>query len=375
MASIKKLKTGWQYRVSYKRDNGTYGTVSKNKFRTKGDAQAEANIVELMLRKGGNLEAGRIPFETYFINWFRLYKEDTLASDKTKSHYHQTHTHIKNYFGKTALVDISENNYQSFLKDFGKTHAKETAAKINTHCKSCFKRAVKLGAIMHDPSDDAVVTGSIAPKSEQMKFLSETNLNKVIVSLLDKMKPADASRHLILFSISTGVRFSEAAGLTWDAINFENKTVKINKTWDYSKDDFGPTKNEASNRIIVIDDFILDLLKEFKNVQSRRHIHKKNLVFLSYLSELPSNNSVNKSLKRAIIRASASPIITHHGLRHTHVSLLLYQKVNIKYISRRIGHATVSTTYDKYAHIIDEMEQAESTRTSDIMNSLYTNAK
>lgn len=375
MASIKKLKTGWQFRVSYKKDNGTYGTVSKNGFRTKGDAQAEANTIELILHKGGDLEAGKIPFETYFINWFKLYKEETLASDKTKTHYHQSQVHIKNYFGKTAIGDITENRYQAFLNDFGKTHAKETTSKLNTHCRACFKRAVKQGAIPHDPGDGAVVTGSVAAKKDQVKFLSEAALNAVVISLMDGLKPNDASRHLLLFSISTGVRFSEAAGITWDSFNFENKTVRIDKTWDYSKNDFGPTKNEASNRLIPIDDFIISLMQQFKEHQARRTVYKKNLVFLSYRSDLPSNNSVNKSLKRAITRAKVSPLITHHGLRHTHVSLLLYKNINIKYISRRIGHATVSTTYDKYAHIIDELEQLESTRTSEIMNQLYINAK
>lgn len=371
MASFKKLRTGWQYRVSYKDDSGEYRTKSENNFRTKKDAEAAAYALELMLKKGLRLEAGKIPFCDYFKNWFELYKKESV-SEKTASHYLQSYDHIKSYFGTTPIADITEDSYQSFLNKFGATHAKETAAKLNVHCKSCFKKAVKAGVIPHNPGEDAVVTGSVLPKDERKKYLSEANLKKVLTALLDNMGPTDASRHLILFSLASGVRFSEALGLTWDCINFDKATVRINKTWDSAKNDFGPTKNEASNRLITIDQKTLSLLKTFHETQLKRGVKYKDLVFLSYRSELPSNNAVNTSLRRAIKRAGASPVITHHGLRHTHVSLLLHKKLNIKYISRRIGHASVSTTYDDYAHIIDEMEQTESKATSEVIESLYT---
>lgn len=374
MASIKKLDSGWQFRVSYKDDAGKYKVKTENGYRTKKDAEAAAHNLELMLKSGLRLDAGKIPFVDYFKKWFSLYKQDSV-SEKTGTHYQQTADHIKVYFGKMPIGDITEDMYQAFLKQFGKTHAKETAAKLNVHCKSCVKRAVKMGVISKDFTDDAIVTGEVAPKQEKTKYINQDGLVKLITAVLDRMSPADASRHIILFSLVTGVRFSEALGLTWDCIDFDNKTVRINKTWDSSKNDFGPTKNEASNRLITIDQQTLDILKDYHKAQLKRHIgHKKNLVFLTFMSEVPTNNSVNTSLKRAIQRAGISPIITHHGLRHTHVSLLLHEKVNIKYISRRIGHASVSTTYDKYAHIIDEMEQVESLLTTQTIDGLYQQA-
>ena len=52
--------------------------------------------------------------------------------------------------------------------------------------------------------------------------------------------------------------------------------------------------------------------------------------------------------------------ITCYGLRHTHASMLLYKGVNIKYVSRHLGHKDIVTTLQTYSHILDEMEQKES---------------
>ncbi|MBC6316743.1 tyrosine-type recombinase/integrase [Listeria grandensis] len=63
--------------------------------------------------------------------------------------------------------------------------------------------------------------------------------------------------------------------------------------------------------------------------------------------------------------------ITSHGLRHSHASILLYRGVNIKYISRRLGHKDIITTLQIYSHIIDELEQKESRLVDDVMEQLY----
>lgn len=52
--------------------------------------------------------------------------------------------------------------------------------------------------------------------------------------------------------------------------------------------------------------------------------------------------------------------ITCYGLRHTHASMLLYKGMNIKYVSRHLGHKDIVTTFQTYSHILDEMEQKES---------------
>ena len=70
------------------------------------------------------------------------------------------------------------------------------------------------------------------------------------------------------------------------------------------------------------------------------------------------NSTVNDALKRCCKRAQI-PIITIHGLRHTHASLLLFAGVSIASVAKRLGHASMTTTQKIYLHIINELENRD----------------
>jgi len=191
------------------------------------------------------------------------------------------------------------------------------------------------------------------------------------------MKPKYISRYIILFALATGARFSEIMGLTWDCVDFKNKTITINKAWDFKdKNDFGDTKTFDSKRTITIDDDTCKMLKELKVKQNEIALqtglrNHKNLVFVNTKMELVSNNAVNKTL-RTLCRKIGIQEITCHGLRHTHGSILLYNGVNVKYISRRLGHKDIVTTLQIYSHVLDEMEQKESRQVDETMKKLFS---
>lgn len=70
------------------------------------------------------------------------------------------------------------------------------------------------------------------------------------------------------------------------------------------------------------------------------------------------NSTVNSILEKHC-RHAGIPIISIHGLRHTHASLLLYAGVSIASVARRLGHASITTTQKTYLHIIQELENAD----------------
>ncbi|EAH0028183.1 site-specific integrase, partial [Listeria monocytogenes] len=98
--------------------------------------------------------------------------------------------------------------------------------------------------------------------------------------------------------------------------------------------------------------------------------NKNKLVFINGNCFPPSNNAINKSLKRYCKKLGFNKDISIHGLRHTHATLLLYNDCNIKYLSKRLGHNTIVTTLETYSHVIDEMEQKESYKISELMNKI-----
>ena len=71
---------------------------------------------------------------------------------------------------------------------------------------------------------------------------------------------------------------------------------------------------------------------------------------------------MNKLLKSVLVYLDIKPI-TVHGLRHTHARVLLYRKISIYYVSEQLGHKTIDTTLQHYAHDVKELrtEDANST--------------
>ncbi len=70
------------------------------------------------------------------------------------------------------------------------------------------------------------------------------------------------------------------------------------------------------------------------------------------------NSTVNDVLERHCKKANV-PVISIHGLRHTHASLLLFAGVSIASVARRLGHASMTTTQKTYLHIIQELENTD----------------
>ena len=178
--------------------------------------------------------------------------------------------------------------------------------------------------------------------------------------------------YLILLGLTTGLRFEELVGLTFDDFDFTKNTIRVNKTWGYNnrmQEGFGPTKNEQSNRIVEVDVITMNLFKElFKNIKANLH----GLVFYSPESKYKviSNTNANKLLKNTLLDLQIEPI-TMHGLRHTHASTMLYKKVSIYYVSERLGHKDIETTHKHYSHVTKELREEDARATTMIFEEMF----
>jgi integrase len=80
-------------------------------------------------------------------------------------------------------------------------------------------------------------------------------------------------------------------------------------------------------------------------------------VFSTVEGGLRSPDNLSRDWARTV-KAKKLPDVLFHALRHTHVSMLISQKVDILAISRRIGHSRASTTLDNYGHLMQGSDEA-----------------
>jgi integrase len=354
MASFSKRGKTWQYTVS-RMVNGKAQPIRKSGFRTKKEAQVAASEIEEDLRKGIVPTLKKEPFDQYFKDWIGVYK--TNISEITLKRYQDTLQTIQYCFGGKPIQDISKREYQAFLNEYGKTHAKETSRKLNVHIRACVREAIDEGIIRVDFTRDVVVTGSVEAKRPEEKHLNYFESKRVMNEIYNRLDRS-LVYYLLLLGLTSGMRFAEMIGLTRKDFNFTSGEITINKTWDYKTGKgFTKTKNDPSNRIIKMDG---KTMGKFQALFEATPPNIEGLVFFSphNARKVLTNENANKIL-RGLLKELNIDQITIHGLRHTHASVLLYRKVSIYYVSERLGHSTIDTTLRHYAHVIKELREED----------------
>ena len=288
-------------------------------------------------------------FCDYYEEWLKLYKEGSIRPVTMKK-YNLTLQWLKTLVPKLKTKQLDRATYQKLINDYAKCHEKQTTLDFHCQVKSAIIDAIEDGLIKKDPTKKVVIGGKM-PKKKTDKYLSLTELQK-LTKCLD-LENGINNDWLIYLISKTGLRFSEAIGLTPSDFNFAKSTININKTWNYKDGGgFDYTKNTTSIRTIQIDK---KLNKQFKELCKNAPVNKP--IFIGKEENI-YNSTVNDALKRHCKEAGV-PNISLHGLRHTHASILLYSGVSVLSVSKRLGHSNIATTQKVYLHIILELENKD----------------
>lgn len=286
-------------------------------------------------------------FWKYYEKWITVYKEGAIRNS-TMLKYKLTLKWVKKIAPNIKVCEINRITYQEILNKYAETHEKQSTMDFHHQLKASILDAVDEGLIDHDPTRKAIIKGK-TPKDKKEKYLNQFELQKLISDL--DLKGEINNDWLIYLIAKTGLRFSEALAVTPDDFDFSHQTLNIEKTWNYKENGgFEPTKNKSSERKVQLDwQTVIQFSELIKNINSDKPIFVENKIY---------NSTINDILRRHCLKVDI-PVITIHGLRHTHASLLLYAGVSIASVAHRLGHASMSTTQKTYLHIIQELENTD----------------
>lgn len=374
MARFIKRGNSWQYEISYKDSDGKYQKLRKSGFAKKSLAIAAAGEVEADLFKGYDATSKDVILSDYFEKWIRLYKKGKV-SDKTYNTYLYTLKIIQEYFKGITIKTITRSPYQERLNSYADHHSTSSTRKINIHIHACISNLLDEGIIKVDFTKGAIAVGKIKPKDEEDKYLDYKDFSKLINFVKGKLNPLYATPFIVYVASLTGMRYSELIGLTWDNVDFDNQCIYVKRTWDFIKNDFAPTKNEESKRKIFLDENTISSIKSFKVAQEnlfKQYNVKPDYPFVFYNMQdgLVTNNAVNKQIRSICKSLKIDADLTCHGLRHSHASMLIYQGINILYISKRLGHKSYNVTMSTYAHAIKELQEQENSNIKKVLKKI-----
>ncbi len=355
MASIQK-KGNKYYVVVRENDKQKWIAGYKSLTKTKKlKAKIESSIDDDI----NIVKKSSITVKQFLDNWLNTYCINNLKLTTYTGYKQHIEKYINPRIGDIKIIDLRslqiQNMYYDLLKNGRINGNKPLNSKtvIQTHriLHKALKNAVMLQIINYNPSDSVEL-----PKKKKYKYeiLQQSEIKEFISSF------EDTEIYLaILMGLALGLRRGEILALQWKDIDFNNSTVYINKSLVYSNREIkiDTTKTEESNRIVLIPN---DLLIILKNEKSNRKASSDDYIILNLKNERFNPGSFARRYTELRDRKGLKKV-RFHDLRHTNATLMYKSGIKTKVMQERLGHSNISTTLDIYTHLFkeDQKEAAE----------------
>lgn len=364
--SVRKKGNKWYYNFDGPKINGK----RKRYERAGGETKAEAlNALRKALNEFENTGSvaidSTISVQDYFDYWYEDYVMRNLKYNTQENYRHTIELHILPHIGKYKLAKIQPKTLQDLLnKEFEAGFSKSTVGIVKTVLNTAFKHAVyPYQLIKQSPTQYIKVpkydvrTGKTREGLKIFSLESFKKLDSEVVPASDFYIPMHIAFH-------TGMRRGEVCGLTWDDVNFENKTITIDKIMiekrgnQYSID---TPKTQSSYRTISIGDTLIKILKKHKMKQSENRLfYGKHYVETNFVCTRPNGKPTTPGVIKwhcESLRRKTDIDFTFHSFRHTHATMLIENGAKMKDVQDRLGHSRISTTMDIYAHVTQKTKK------------------
>lgn len=327
--------------------------------------------------KNGIRSDSRQRFEDYAEYVLDL-KEQRGDKHSTIADYRSLAKRVYPEIGHIKLKDMQARDLNSFYTKLQKDGLNQrTGGKLSNRTIQRYHRfvsvvltqAVKEGLIPFNPASKAE-----PPKAEKVEvnYMQPQEISAIRNALELEPLKWKTLVHLLLI---TGARRGEIIGLKWKNVDFDNNRIYICNNIIYTPDrgvyESSP-KTESGKRYVALPLETMQLLKEYRawQIQERfklgEYFINQDFVFSQDNGNAIHPDSVNTWLARFSKRHDL-PHINPHAFRHTMASLLYFNGVDSVSISKRLGHAQVSTTADIYAHVMAEADK----RNADILSDIF----
>ncbi|DAA88427.1 TPA: hypothetical protein CPT87_05055 [Candidatus Gastranaerophilales bacterium HUM_5] len=350
--------------------------------------QSELNKVVVLFEKQckeGLIADNRQTFEKY-ANYVIDLKERNGIKHRTIDGYKKILPRICAEIGHIKLVDLRPQHLNKFYEQLSKDGMNlRTGGRLSNktiHEYHCFIRTVLSQAEKEMLVPYNVASKATPPKviKQEAHYLEQEDIETILKYLVNEPLKWQVALNLLIF---TGCRRSEIIGLKWDKINFKNNTITIDSNALYTKDRgvyTDTTKTEASNRVISIPAELVVLIKKYKKEYNEIRMlladkwQNDNFVFVQETGKVMHPDSLTdycakfrKKYNKTIEKENKDlppnncikliPRINPHSFRHTQASLLFFNGNGAITISKRLGHAKVSTTTDIYSHVMQKADE------------------
>ena len=368
-----KLKDGGKrFRVDFYPNGRTGPHITRRGFVTKTAAKEFEVKEKAKVLNGEIISTRKVTLENYLEDWFcNSAKIVRQMSDYSHMRVRQHLNHIIPELGHIKLEDLRPSHMNSFREK----KKKELAVRTIINMEACLKGALNdaVGSIIQINPLMKLKPLKIELKDEQEIQVFEPEEQKRLMEAARTYAAKHNDQRWFMrpyIALQTGMRSGEITALKWSDIDLKEGLLRIEKSVHYAEGDtkarLKKPKTKKGIRTIDLTNSQIEEINKYriwvskKLLKAKMKITKETpFIFANDMGML--HRSASRRRWETLLRNANLEHRGFHTLRHTHASNLISQNVNMKYISERLGHASIMITMDIYGHCFknDSRQQIE----------------
>ena len=368
--TIRQRKDGrWEARYTVGRDPGTGKQVQRSVYgATQQEVRKKLGQLTTEIDTGTYKEPCKMKVGEWLDIWTAEYLND-VKPRTLESYTAQVENHIKPALGAVKLETLTTPAIQRFYNRLSKGKdgkaglSPKTVKNIHGILHEALQQACKVGYIRTNPADSCTL-----PRAEK-KEIKPLDSDEIAAFL--KAIQGHQFETVYMVTLFTGLRRGEVLGLTWDAVDFGNGTLLVNKQLQKIPGERAAfrlvTTKNSKGRTITAAPSIFAALKKYRAKQTEWRLkagdrwEDSNFVFTNELGHHLSPHTVYHNYKR-IVASIGLPNARFHDLRHSYAVAALKEGDDVKTVQQNLGHHSAAFTLDTYAHATAEMKRESAAR-------------
>ena len=329
----------------------------KSMIPTKGNnkrkAEAFLAITISEYEDNPNIFSEDMAFIDFYFLWLDFIKH-SIEPNTYESYCDIAKRYIEPYFKKkkTMLQELEPKDIQNYYKvQLDNGLSPNTVIKQHANIRKALQYAVQMNMLSTNPADRVTLPKKVEYRA---KFYTVEQIN----SLLAECKNEEIYCTILLAAFY-GLRRSEILGLKWQHVDFDNDSISIQDTvvQYHTVFDKQNTKTKASRRTLPLIPSVKQYLLKLQEqeIESERLLGEayfKNTYVCKRRNGEPFNPEYLSRRFPRVLEKNSLPKIRFHDLRHSAASLLLANGFSLKEIQEWLGHSTLTTTANTYAHLL-----------------------